>query len=112
MFGLHVHVCLACLACLLLMPLQTEEVLSPRNLSTSPAGVASLWGWSMGALGVGTPRLPRLEYALELVLYMLSQHHAIGLQTDCMVTVLAPVVEAARLPRVCPMALGYGLPPL
>ena len=43
---------------------------------------------------------------------MLSQHHAIGLQTDCMVTVLAPVVEAARLPRVCPMALGYGLPPL
>ena len=28
-----------------------------------------------------------------------------------MVTVLAPVVEAARLPRVCPMALGYGLPP-
>ncbi len=56
--------------------------------------------------------LPRLEYALELVLCMLSQHHAIGLQTDCMVTVLAPVVEAARLPRVCPMALGYGLPPL
>ena len=43
---------------------------------------------------------------------MLSQHHAIGLQTDCMVTVLAPVVEAARLPRVCHMALGYGLPPL
>ncbi len=28
-------------------------------------------------------------------------------QTYCMVTVLAPVVEAARLPRVCPMALGY-----
>ena len=28
---------------------------------------------------------------------MLSQHHAIGLQTDCMVTVLAPVIEAARL---------------
>ncbi len=46
------------------------------------------------------------------MLCMLSQHHAIGLQTDCMVTVLAPVVEAARLPRVCPMALGYGLPPL
>ncbi len=31
---------------------------------------------------------------------------------DCMVIVLAPVVEAARLPRVCPVALGYGLPPL
>ena len=68
-------------------------------------------GLEYGGFGVGTPRLPRLEYALELVLYMLSQHHAIGLQTDCMVTVLAPVVEAARLPRVCPMALGYGLPP-
>ena len=44
--------------------------------------------------------------------YMLPQHHAIGLQTGHMVVcVLAPVVEAARLPRVCPMALGYGLPP-
>ena len=31
------------------------------------------------------------------MLCMLSQHHTIGLQTDCMVTVLAPVVEAARL---------------
>ena len=39
------------------------------------------------------------------------QRHVIGLQTGCMVTVLVPVVEAARLPRVCPMALGYGLPP-
>ena len=55
--------------------------------------------------------VPRLEYALELMFCMPSQHHAIGLQTGCMVTVLAPVVEAARLPRVCPMALGYGLPP-
>ena len=35
-----------------------------------------------------------------------------SLQTGCMVIVLAPVVEAARPPRVCPMALGYGLPPL
>ena len=42
---------------------------------------------------------------------MLSQHHAIGLQTGCTVVVLARVVEAARLPRVCPMALGYGVPP-
>ena len=23
-----------------------------------------------------------------------------------------PVVQAARLPLVCPMALGYGLPPM
>ena len=57
--------------------------------------------------------LPRLVYALEFMLCMLSRHRAIGLQTDCMVIVLAPMdVEAARLPRVCPMALGYGLPPL
>ena len=41
---------------------------------------------------------------------MLSQHHAVGLQTGCMVTVLDPVVEAARFPCVCPMALGYVLP--
>ena len=50
--------------------------------------------------------LPRLVYALESMLYMLSQHHAMGLQTDYMVTVLAPMVEAARLPHVRPMALG------
>ena len=56
-------------------------------------GVISLPGWTSMFDHVGTPRLPRLEYALELVLYMLSQHHAIGLQTDCMVTVLAPVVD-------------------
>ena len=30
------------------------------------------------------------------------------LQTGCMVIVLAPVVEATRLPHVCPIALGYG----
>ena len=33
------------------------------------------------------------------------------LQTDCMMAVLGPV-EAARLPCVCPIALGYRLPPL
>ena len=36
----------------------------------------------------------------------------LGYGPDCMVAVLAPMVEAARLPRVCPMALGYELPPL
>ena len=35
------------------------------------------------------------EYAFDVMLYMLPQHHAIGLQTDCMVLVPAPVV---RLP--------------
>ncbi len=59
----------------------------------------------------GDTKVPRLQCALKSMFCMPSQHHAIGLQTGCMVTVLAPVVEAARLPHVCPMALGYGLPP-
>ena len=68
-------------------------------------------GLEYGYLGVGTPKYPALSMPLELMFCMPSQHHTIGLQTGCMVTVLALVVEAARLPRVCPMALGYGLPP-
>ena len=56
--------------------------------------------------------LPRLESALEIMVCMLSQHHATELRTACMVAVLACGVEADRLPRVCCMALGYGLPPL
>ena len=39
---------------------------------------------------------------------MLFQHHAIGLQLNCMV---AAVAEVARLPHVCHMALDYGLLP-
>ena len=35
---------------------------------------------------------------------MLSQHHAIRLQTGCMMIALAPMAEAARLPHV------HGLP--
>ena len=38
-------------------------------------------------------KVPSLEYALESMFCMPSQHHAIGLQTGCMVTVLAPVVR-------------------
>ena len=63
------------------------------------------------AHGVWVPSLG-LEYASECMLCMLSQHHAIGLQTDCMVTVLAPMAGAAELPQVCPFGLGYGLPPV
>ncbi len=37
----------------------------------------------------------RLEYALDFMLRMLSQHHAMGLQTDCIMTVMAPIVGAA-----------------
>ena len=78
-------------------------------------GFASLWGWSMDVSSEGPLVHPGMSiYALDLMLCMPSQHHAIGLQTDCVVVVPAPVVslEAARLPRACPMALGYGLPPL
>ncbi len=46
------------------------------------------------------------------MLCVLSSHHAMGLQTDCMVAVLAPMAEAARLPHVGPMALGDRMPPL
>ena len=52
-----------------------------------------------------------MAYALESILCMLSQHYAIGLQTDCMVIVLGPMVEAARVPHECLITLGYGLPP-
>ena len=83
-------------------PLETLDVTS-LVLRRCGAGVWVPW--------CGDTKVPRLEYALELMFCMPSQHHAIGLQTGCMVTVLAPVVEAARLPRVCPMALGYGKPP-
>ncbi len=54
------------------------------------AGRCVAVGLEYGCLGVGTPGLPMLEYALKSMLRLLSQHHAIGLQTDCMVTVLAP----------------------
>ena len=83
-------------------PLETLDVTS-LVLRCCGAGVWVPW--------CGDTKVPRLEYALELMFCMPSQHHAIGLQTGCMVTMPAPMVEAARLPRVCPMALGYGLPP-
>ena len=110
MFGLSMHVCLACLDCLICCrsrqrrssPLETLDVTS-LVLRRCGAGVWVHW--------CGDTKTPRLEYALESMFCMPSQHYAIGLQTGCMVIVLAPVVEAARLPRVCPMALGYGLPP-
>ncbi len=49
---------------------------------------------------------------LESMLCVLSYHHAIGMQRKCMAALLTPMVEAAKLLHVCPMALGYGVPPL
>ena len=40
--------------------------------------------------------MSRPEYAMDLALCMPSQHHAIGLHTDCLVFVPTPVV---RLPE-------------
>ncbi len=52
--ALHDWPACACLPCafrlLAVLPLQTEEVLSPRNPRRHQLGVASLWGWSMGTL--------------------------------------------------------------
>ena len=53
--------------------------------------------------------------AWDLMLCMPSQHHALGLQTfkhsHCLHGGCAGACgEASRLPRVCPMSLGYGCP--
>ena len=69
-------------------------------------------GWPGNSNGSGDRAISAL-HSLHLprpVLCMLFRHHAIGLQTDCMVAVLAPMVEAARFPHLYPMALGYVLP--
>ena len=58
----------------------------------------------------GDTSTPRIECTLACSYCMLQQHGAIGLQTDCMARVPAPLGEAAKLPRVYPMALGYELP--
>ena len=63
-------------------PLETLDVTS---LVLRRCGAGAWVPWC------GDTRVPRLEYALELMFCMPSQHHAIGLQTGCMVTVLAPV---------------------
>ena len=70
-----------------MLRLQTEAVLSPRIPRRHHATGRVLR--QCGA-GVWVPRcgdtrvtLPRPVYALESMLCMLSQHHAIGQHTDC-----------------------------
>ena len=47
----------------------------------------------------------------DIAAYMLCMLSSCNWVEDCMVAMLDPAVEAARLPRVCPMTLGYrGLP--
>ncbi len=41
------------------------------------------------------------------MLGMRSQHHVLGLQTECMLIVPCPMVDAVRILRDCSMALGY-----
>ena len=52
----------------------------------------------MGVFSEGTLVHPGLSMPLCLLQCKLSQHHAIGLQTDCMVTVPAPVVRLLDMP--------------
>ena len=61
----------------------------------------------MGVLVEGSPVHPGISMQaiwLELVLCMASQHHAIGLQSDSMVVMPAPVV---RLPNLHLYTLRY-----
>ena len=67
-----------------------------RSSTVRPAHPTSCqlhrYGADCGCIGGGTPgsHLSRLVYDMESMLSMLSQHHAIGLQTGCMVAVLPP----------------------
>ena len=85
-------------------PLKTLDVTMPQ------AGYCTAVGLEYGCIGMGTLIRSGLRVPWMPCL------HAIPTSCNwaadwCMMVVLAPVVEAARLPRVCPMALGYGLPP-
>ena len=82
-----------------MLPLQDEEVLSPRNprrhhatgrlLRCCGAGVWVYWRGDTGS--------PGLEYALDCLHGMLQQHRAIGLQIDCMIMMAMPA-PMVRLP--------------
>ena len=98
--------------CLLMLPLRTEEVFSPANSRSTRQGlgVASLWGWSLG-LPSAVRHLSKGSLVPQASACLVSSLSSIGVQIDSVV--IAPASrEAARLPGVCPMALGYGLPAL
>jgi hypothetical protein len=89
------HVCLADLDCLFMLPLQTERS-SPQQPST-PSSSRVLRGCGAGVwvYQVRDHLYTQACVCLEHDIVHAIQHLAIGLQTDCMVIVPAPVV---RLP--------------
>ena len=70
-------------------PLETLDVIMPQ------AGCCVAVGLEYRCTGVGTPMHLGFSVSCLLMPCMLQQHRAVGLQTDCMVAVPAPVV---RLP--------------
>ena len=96
-------------------PLPNSRTEAALSLGAAAAGMV-VAAWSPALPNALWPNrsinFVQQRHALEYLLCMLSLHHAIGLQTDCMMDVLVPVIEAARLPFVCPMDLGYRFPAL
>ena len=80
----------------------TLDVMMPQ------AGCCIVVGLECGCAKGGATCTPRHECALDLMLCMLSQHHEIGLQTNCMVVVLALVVRLldSRMHALLPQAMG------
>ena len=65
--------------------------------------------WTVYIACHGEAASPRAGCAAYPTLLEVSFICLLVLLYDCMMAVLAPVVEAARLQRVCLMAQGYGL---
>ena len=81
-----------------------------QAMAASGCGCCVTVGLEHGCLGVGTASACGLWYTLRSMVCMLSQHCANGLQSHCMVVVLALMVEAARYPRMrIHMPYGPGL---
>ena len=68
-------------------PLETLNVIMPQ------AGFCVAVGLECGCTGVGDTSASGLQCVLDCLYCMLQQHRAVGLQTDCMVAVPAPVVS-------------------
>ena len=94
MHGLLVHDCLECLDCLHVAA-PDEEVLSPRNPQRHHATgrVLCRCGVGVWVYWCGDTSASGLQCVLDCLYCMLQQHRAVGLQTDCMVAVPAPVVS-------------------
>ncbi len=83
-----------------------------RSLYSTAAYYLSIMTVNAAVTIINAAFLVLLMYGMigEFTLCVLPQHSESGLQTECMVAALGPVVDAARLPRVCPVT--HKLPPL